>query len=247
MVECGDFSECPFLSEIAGVFLRERLNGKSAGMRQRGRLRFDGVARWFEPLGQLKRMWWKRGRRGNYILVKPKWRRSVDRSKKEALVAELHQDFEENNLVVVTQQSGLTVSEVSDLRRQMREAGCKFKVTKNRLAKIALKETKFEALEDAFTGPTAIAVSKDPVAAAKIAVEFANENEKLTIVGGALDADVLDADGVKTLAKLPSLDELRGKIVGLLQAPATKVAGVLQAPAAQLARVMGAHAASNGE
>ena len=122
----------------------------------------------------------------------------MDRSKKEALVAELHQDFEENNLVVVTHQSGLTVGEVSDLRRQMREAGCKFKVTKNRLAKIALKETKFEALEGAFTGPTAIAVSKDPVAAAKIAVEFANENEKLTIVGGALDADVLDADGVKT-------------------------------------------------
>ena len=171
----------------------------------------------------------------------------MDRSKKEALVAELHQDFEENNLVVVTHQSGLTVSEVSDLRRQMREAGCKFKVTKNRLAKIALKETKFEALEDAFTGPTAIALSEDPVAAAKIAVEFANENEKLTIVGGALDADILDADGVKTLAKLPSLDELRGKIVGLLQAPATKVAGVLQAPAGQLARVMGAHAASGGE
>lgn len=171
----------------------------------------------------------------------------MDRSKKEALVAELHQDFEENNLIVVTHQSGLTVGEVSDLRRQMREAGCKFKVTKNRLAKIALKETKFEALEDAFTGPTAIAVSEDPVAAAKIAVEFANENEKLTIVGGALDADVLDADGVKTLAKLPSLDELRGKIVGLIQAPATKVAGVLQAPAVQLARVMGAHAASSGE
>ena len=171
----------------------------------------------------------------------------MDRSKKEALVAELHQDFEENNLVVVTHQSGLTVSEVSDLRRQMREAGCKFKVTKNRLAKIALKETKFEALEDAFTGPTAIALSEDPVAAAKIAVEFANENEKLTIVGGALDADILDADGVKTLAKLPSLDEIRGKIVGLLQAPATKVAGVLQAPAGQLARVMGAHAASGGE
>ena len=129
----------------------------------------------------------------------------------------------------------------------MREAGCKFKVTKNRLAKIALKETKFEALEESFTGPTAIAVSKDPVAAAKVAVEFANENEKLTIIGGALEADVLDVDGVKSLAKLPSLDELRGKIVGLLQAPATKVAGVLQAPAGQLARVMGAHAASGEE
>ena len=171
----------------------------------------------------------------------------MDRSKKEALVAELHQDFEENNLIVVTHQSGLTVGEVSKLRKQMREAGCKFKVTKNRLAKIALKETKFEALEDAFRGPTAIAVSKDPVAAAKIAVEFANENEKLTIVGGALETDVMDADGVKTLAKLPSLDELRGKIVGLLQAPATKVAGVLQASAGQLARVIGAHASSDAE
>ena len=171
----------------------------------------------------------------------------MDRSKKEALVAELHQDFEENNLVVVTHQTGLTVVEVSELRNKMREAGCKFKVTKNRLAKIALKETKFEALEDAFTGPTAIAISKDPVAAAKIAVEFANENDKLTIVGGALEADMLDVAGVNALAKLPSLDSLRGKIVGLLQAPATKVAGVLQAPAGQIARVMGAHAASGGE
>jgi large subunit ribosomal protein L10 len=171
----------------------------------------------------------------------------VDRSKKEALVAELHQDFEDNNLVVVTHQAGLTVAEVTDLRGKMREAGCKFKVTKNRLAKIALKETKFEALEDAFTGPTAIAVSKDPVAAAKIAVEYANENDKLTIVGGALDADMLDADAIKALAKLPSLDSLRGKIVGLLQAPATKIAGVLQAPAGQLARVVGAYAASGQE
>jgi large subunit ribosomal protein L10 len=171
----------------------------------------------------------------------------VDRSKKEALVAELHQDFEENNLIVVTHQSGLTVAEVSKLRSKMREAGCKFKVTKNRLAKIAIKETKFEALEDAFTGPTAIAISMDPVAAARIAVEFAKENEKLTIVGGALDSDMLDVAGVNTLAKLPSLDALRGTIVGLLQAPATKVAGILQAPAGQLARVMGAYAANGGD
>ena len=167
----------------------------------------------------------------------------MDRSKKEALVAELHQDFADNTLVVVTHQAGLTVAEVSQLRRKMRDAGCKFKVTKNRLAKIAVKETKFEALDNIFTGPTAIAVSKDPVAAARIAVEFANQNDKLTIVGGALDAKMLDADGVKALARLPSLDELRGKIVGLLQAPATKVAGVLQAPAGQLARVLGAYAA----
>jgi large subunit ribosomal protein L10 len=168
----------------------------------------------------------------------------VDRAKKEALVAELHKDFADNTLVVVTHQLGLTVAEVSELRRQMREAGCKFKVTKNRLAKIALKETKFEALDEYFIGPTAIAVSEDPVAAAKVAVEFANQNEKLAIVGGALDADMLDAEGVKALAKLPSLDELRGKIIGLIQAPATKIAGVLQAPAGQLARVMGAYGAT---
>jgi large subunit ribosomal protein L10 len=171
----------------------------------------------------------------------------VDRSKKEALVAELHQDFEESNLIVVTQQSGLTVAEVSELRSKMREAGCKFKVTKNRLAKIAIKETKFAALEDAFTGPTAIAISKDPVAAARIAVKFAEENEKLTIIGGALDSNMLDVAGVNTLAKLPSLDALRGTIVGLLKAPATKVAGILQAPAGQLARVMGAYAANGGD
>ena len=165
----------------------------------------------------------------------------MDRLKKEALVSELHRDFEDNNLIVITHQTGLSVSEVSKLRKQMREAGCKFKVTKNRLAKIALKDTKFEALAEAFTGPTAIAVSKDPVAAAKVAVEFAIQNDKLTILCGALDHDMLDLDGIQALAKLPSLDELRGIIVGLVQAPATKVAGVLGAPARQVARVIGAH------
>ena len=169
----------------------------------------------------------------------------MDRGKKEALVAELRQTFDENELVVVTHQSGLTVAEASDLRRKMREAGARFKVTKNRLAKLALKDTKFEHLTDDFTGPTAIAVSVDPVAAAKVAVEFANKNEKLQIVSGALGEKGLDADGVKALAKLPSLDELRGKIVGLLQAPAGKLASVTQAPAAQLARVFGAYAAKD--
>ena len=124
----------------------------------------------------------------------------------------------------------------------MREAGGSFKVTKNRLAKLALKGTKFEGLADCFTGPTAIAVSTDPVAAAKVAVEYANKNEKLQIVGGALEAEVLDADAVKALATLPSLDELRGKIIGLILAPATKIAVVLQAPAGQLARVFAAYA-----
>ena len=165
----------------------------------------------------------------------------MDRSRKEALVAELHQTFEDTNLVVVTQQSGLTVQEVTALRSEMREEGASFRITKNRLAKIALQGTKFEPLMDTFTGPTAIAVSEDPVAAAKVAVGVANTNDKLTIVGGALGEKVLGIDDVRALAKLPSLDELRGNIVGLLQAPASKIVGVMNAPAAQLARVFSAY------
>ena len=167
----------------------------------------------------------------------------MDRAQKKELVAELHQTFEDAELVVVTHQSGMTVGESSDLRGQMRTAGAGFKVTKNRLTRLALEGTKYKALESLFTGPTAIAFSEDPVAAAKVCVEFANKNEKLTIVGGALGEKLLDVNDVKALAKLPSLDELRGKIIGVLQAPATKVAGVVQAPAGQLARVMGAYAA----
>jgi len=114
-------------------------------------------------------------------------------------------------------------------------------VTKNRLTRLALEGTKFQALQSLMTGPTALAFSEDPVAAAKVCVEFAKQNEKLTIIGGALNEQLLDVNGVQALAKLPSLDELRGKLVGLLQAPATKVAGVLQAPAGQLARVFSAY------
>ena len=166
----------------------------------------------------------------------------MDRTQKSAAVAELHDVFEASGLVVIVHQTGLTVEESTNLRRKMRSANANFKVTKNRLARIALKGTRFEALDGLFTGPTAIAFSKDPVAAAKVAVDFAKANEKLTIVGGSLGSQTLDVAAVKALASLPSLDELRGKLVGLLQAPATRVAGVLQAPAGQLARVFGAYA-----
>jgi len=149
-------------------------------------------------------------------------------------------------MVVVTHYSGLTVKEMGDLRGRMREAGALFKVTKNRLTRLALKDTKFEPLSDMFTGPTAIAYSEDPVAAAKVAVDFAKENEKLIVLGGALDAETLDADGVKAVASLPSLDELRAKIVGMLNTPASRIAQVLQAPGGQVARVVGAYA-SQGE
>lgn len=166
----------------------------------------------------------------------------MDRTEKADLVASLHQTFEDTSMVVVTHYSGLTVAELGVLRGRMREAGALFKVTKNRLTRLALKDTKFEALSDMFTGPTAIAYSDDPVAAAKVAVNYAKENDKLIVLGGGLDAETLDADGVKALATLPSLDELRARIVGMLNTPATRIAGVLQAPGGQVARVISAHA-----
>ncbi len=165
----------------------------------------------------------------------------MDRAQKEAAVAGLNQTLGGVNLVVVTHQTGLTVYESMTLRRKVREAGASFKVTKNRLTRLALEGTKFQALQSLMTGPTALAFSEDPVAAAKVCVEFAKQNEKLTIIGGALGEQLLDVNGVQALAKLPSLDELRGTLIGLLQAPATKVAGVLQAPAGQLARVISAY------
>lgn len=165
----------------------------------------------------------------------------MDRTEKEELVSQMHQVFEDSAIVVVAHYSGLTVAEMGELRTQVRDAGANFKVTKNRLTRLALDGTKFKGLEDLFTGPTAIAYSDDPVAAAKATVNFAKTNEKLVVLGGALGEDILDVNAVKSLATLPSLDEIRGKIVGLLNAPATKIAGVLQAPAGQLARVVDAH------
>lgn len=171
----------------------------------------------------------------------------MERAKKEQLVAELSGTFGDATLVVVTHQNGLTVAESTDLRRRMLAEGANFRVTKNRLAKLALAGTPYEGLSDLFEGPTAIAFSADPVAAARVAVAFAKDNEKLTVVGGAMGDQRLDADGIKALASLPSLDELRGKLVGMINTPATRIAGVLQAPAGQVARVLGAHAAQGNE
>lgn len=167
---------------------------------------------------------------------------TVNRTEKEQLVASLNRTLADANLVVVTHYSGMTVAEMGDLRAKMRAAGAGLKVTQNRLTRRALDGTKFKSIGALFTGPTAIAFSKDLVAAAKVAVNFAKTNAKLVIVGGALGEEKLALDGVKALAALPSLDEIRGKIVGLINAPATKIAGVLQAPAGQLARVFGAYA-----
>jgi large subunit ribosomal protein L10 len=145
-------------------------------------------------------------------------------------------------MVVVTQNKGLTVAEVSDLRRKMRDGGSTFKVAKNRLAALALEGTPFDGIKPMLKGPTALAWSKDPVAVAKTAVDFAKTNEKLVVIGGALGTRTLDAAGVKALADLPSLDTLRAGLVGMLQTPASRVAAVLAAPAGQLARVFGAYA-----
>ena len=166
----------------------------------------------------------------------------MDRTQKEELVASFNDAFSEATLVVVTSQNGLTVSQSTELRQEMRNAGASFKVTKNRLTRLALKGTKFEHLSDLFKGPTGIAYSDDPVAAARVAVKFADNNDKFVVLGGGLDEQALDVSAVTALAKLPSLDELRGKLVGMIQTPATRIAGVTQAPAGQLARVISARA-----
>lgn len=166
----------------------------------------------------------------------------MDRSQKTQAVAELNSTFNEVAVVVVTRNLGMTVKQSTDLRNKAREAGASYKVAKNRLAKIAIDGTDYAVLADLLTGPTALSYSTDPVAAAKVVTDFAKTNDKLEIVGGAMGSMLLDANGVKALASLPSLDELRGKIVGLLQAPASKLASITQAPAAQLARVFNAYA-----
>ncbi|QKS01556.1 50S ribosomal protein L10 [Sphingomonas sp. CL5.1] len=165
----------------------------------------------------------------------------MDRGQKAAAVAELNRTFSEVGVVVITRNHGMTVAQSTQLRNKMREAGASYKVSKNRLAKIALDGTDYLSLGDMLTGPVGLATSIDPVAAAKVVVEFAKTNDKFEIVGGAMGANALDVEGVKALATLPSLDELRAKIVGLLVAPATKLATITQAPAGQLARVLKAY------
>jgi large subunit ribosomal protein L10 len=145
-------------------------------------------------------------------------------------------------MVVVSQNKGLTVAEVTDLRRKMRAAGAQFKVAKNRLAILALDGTKFDGISPLLKGPTALAWARDPVAVAKVAVEFAKTNEKFVVLGGALGTQTLNAAGIKALSDLPSLDTLRAGLVGMISTPATRIAGVLQAPAGQLARVFAAYA-----
>ncbi|MGE4373877.1 MAG: 50S ribosomal protein L10 [Xanthobacter sp.] len=166
----------------------------------------------------------------------------MDRAEKQQLVTALSEVFKSTSVVVVAHYSGLTVAQMSDLRRQMKANGASVKVAKNRLVKIALEGSDVAHAESLFKGPTLIAYSDDPVAAPKVAVEFAKANDKFVVLGGAMGTTALNADGVKALASMPSLDELRAKIVGLVQAPATKIAQLSTAPAAKLARVFGAYA-----
>ena len=166
----------------------------------------------------------------------------MDRAEKREFVASLAAVFADTSFVLVGRNTGLTVADVSELRRRMRAAGATYKVAKNRLALRALDGTRFTGIQPMLKGPTALAWSTDPVAVAKTAVEFAKTNEKFVILGGALGAQTLSVDGVKALAELPSLETLRAQLLGLIQTPATRIAGVLQAPGSQLARVFSAFA-----
>ncbi len=166
----------------------------------------------------------------------------MDRAEKAESVATLNAAFLGSSVIVVARYAGLTVKDMTALRARMRDAGASVKVAKNRLAKLALKGTDAESIGGLFTGQTVVAYSRDPVAAPKVASDFAKTNEKLVILGGALGRTTLDAEGVKALATLPSLDELRAKLLGMIQTPASRIAQVVTAPAAQLARVFAAYA-----
>jgi large subunit ribosomal protein L10 len=166
----------------------------------------------------------------------------VERAAKKELVTSFNAVAKSTGVLVVAHNKGLTVNQVNDLRNKMSKAGATVKVVKNRLAMRALEGTDAAGIAPLFKGPTMVAYGKDPVSAPKVAADFAKANEKFVVLGGALGKTILDANGVKALAELPSLDQLRGKLIGLIQAPATKIAGVLAAPAGQLARVFNAYA-----
>ena len=168
----------------------------------------------------------------------------MDRAAKRELVTSLNSVFKDTGLIVVAHYAGLTVAQMTDYRRRIKEAGGQVKVAKNRLAKLALKDTDAAGIADLFKGPTCVAFSQDPVAAARVAVKYAKENNKLVILGGTMGSTVLNSDGVRALAELPSLDELRAKLIGLLMAPATKIARTVKEPGAKLARVIQARASS---
>lgn len=170
----------------------------------------------------------------------------MNRVEKQALIEETNAKLKKAQIALVVHNNGLTVAQMDELRRKLRDAGAEFKVSKNRLTKIAAKDTMFEQIVDLFKGPAALATSADPVSVAKGIVEFAKANEKLVIVGGAYGEQKLDVKAIEALSKLPSLNELRAKIVGLLQAPAQKIACVLQAPGGQVARVIAAKAKKEG-
>ena len=170
----------------------------------------------------------------------------MDRTEKREFVASLASVFAETSMVVVTQNKGMTVAEVTNLRRRMRAAGAQFKVAKNRLAILALAGTRFEGIAPLLKGPTALAWSRDAVAVSKAAIEFAKTNEKFVVLGGALGTHTLSADGIKALSELPSLDTLRAGLLGMIATPATRIAGILQAPGGQIARVLAAFATKDG-
>jgi len=166
----------------------------------------------------------------------------MDRSQKAEAVAALAATFNEAGVVVVTRNLGMTVAQSTVLRTKMRDAGAQFKVSKNTLARLAIADTAYAGIDDLLVGPVALATSVDPVAAAKVAIDFAKTNDKLEIVGGSMGTQVLNPEGIKALASLPSLDQLRATVIGLIQAPATKIAQVIVAPASKLARVFNAYA-----
>jgi large subunit ribosomal protein L10 len=188
-------------------------------------------------------MHWGKGKPDGIMLrhVLVNWRQTVERAQKREFVTELNEVFKASGSVVVAHYAGVTVAQMNDLRSKMRAAGGTVKVAKNRLAKIALQGTESEEITNLFQGQTLIAYGVDPIVAPKVVMEFAKTNDKVVILGGAMGSTVLSAEAVKSLATLPSLDELRARLVGMIQTPATRIAAVVAAPAAQLARVFSAY------